>query len=61
MEATTFKKYILPSVIGGLFLLGGVWYGHYLSDKNDKLSSREKTETKSPDGTVTKREMEIYK
>jgi hypothetical protein len=61
MNTEIFYQYILPAIIGGVFLIAGIWYGHFLSDKNDKLSSREKTETKNPDGTVTTREMEIYK
>ncbi len=61
MDTTTFNKYILPSIIGGIFLIAGICLTYSLNKNDNKLSSREKTETQSPDGTVTKREMEIYK
>ncbi|WP_448104559.1 hypothetical protein [Pedobacter panaciterrae] len=61
MDATTFQQYILPAVIAGIFLIAGIWLTNSLNNNDNKLSSREKTETKSPDGTITKREMEIYK
>jgi preprotein translocase subunit SecG len=56
-----FTQYILPAIIAGLFLLISVWLVFYLNNNENKLASKEKTETKSPDGTTNKREIEIYK
>lgn len=61
MDTSTFQQYILPAIICGIFLLIGVYFTYSLNKNDNKLSSREKTEVKAPDGTVTKREMEIYK
>lgn len=60
-DTSNFKKYILPVIITGAFMLAGVFLTYQLSKDETKLSSREKTETRSPDGTIIKREMEIYK
>lgn len=61
MDTTTFQKYILPAIIGGAFVIAGILITYTLNKNDNKLSSKEKTEIKNPDGTITKREMEIYK
>lgn len=60
-HSRTFKQYIVPAIIGGIFLLSSVLLGSYLSKNENKLSSKEVTETRNHDGSVTKRAMEIYK
>lgn len=60
-QSITYKQYILPAIIGGLFLLSSVFLASYLNKSENKLSSKEVTETRNHDGTVTKRAMEIYK
>ncbi len=53
---------VAVAFIGGFFLLLSIWLTSHLNGNvENKLSSREKTETKAPDGTFTKREIEIYK
>lgn len=61
MNSTTFQHFILPAIITGVFVIAGVWLAYSLSKNDNKLSSREITETKNADGSTTKREMEIYK
>jgi len=51
----------MPVIVAGVFTLMGVLLGHYLDKGKDKLSSREVTETKNTDGSVTRRQLEIYK
>jgi hypothetical protein len=29
MNTEIFYQYILPAIIGGVFLIAGIWYGHF--------------------------------
>jgi len=53
--------HILPVVVTGILAIAGIIVKAMLSKVGNKLASREKTETINQDGSVTKREMEIYK
>lgn len=57
----TFQQSILPAIITGIFSLLVCLLTMWLSISENKLVSRETTETKNIDGSVTKRQMEIYK
>lgn len=58
---SNFQKSILLKIIGGIVTIIICLVTHFLTRENDKLASREITETRNRDGSVTKREMEIYK
>lgn len=55
----TFKRYILPSLISGLLVLAGVVYSS--SKGNEQPALKKIIETRSPDGTITKDEIIVYK
>ncbi len=61
MVSSDFNKYILPAIVTGLFLIASLIISYCLNKDDSRLLSREKTETRNADGTITKREMEIYK
>jgi len=56
-----FQKSVLLKIIGGVVTIIICVATHLLTRENDKLASREITETRNRDGSVTKRKMEIYK
>jgi hypothetical protein len=58
---SNFYKYIFPVIVGGLFTIAGCIISAVMSKGENQLASRETTETRNLDGSVTKREMEIYK
>lgn len=60
-EGSNFKKYVLPSLITAIAGILMVLLTHWLSKDEVKLSTKETTETRAPDGTVTRRQMEIYR
>lgn len=55
------KKYILPALIGAFALLLCTVISTYFQKGDGKLSTREITETRTTDGTVTKRRVETFK
>lgn len=59
--SSNFYIHILPVILAGVLAIAGIIVKAVLSKNGNKLASRETTETKTLDGTVTKREMEIYK
>lgn len=60
-HASTFQQYNLPAIITGIFLIAGIIITYYLSKADNKLASREKTEVRSPDGTISRRTFETFK
>lgn len=58
---SNFQKNILPVIIAGIFTLLSCLLTYLLAKGDNKLSSREVTETKGSDGSVTKKQLEIYK
>lgn len=58
---SNFYIYILPVIVTGVLAIAGIIVNAMLSKNASKLASRETTETKNRDGSVTKRKMEIYK
>lgn len=56
-----FKKIIAPILVGGLIPLL-IWFLTYLTSREQaKLTSRETTEIRNLDGSVSKRKMEMFK
>lgn len=60
-NSTTFNKYYAPAIITGICVIIAAILTFMASGGESKLVSKEVTETKSPDGTITKRQMETYK
>lgn len=63
MEETDnyFKKFIVPVLIGGAISFAVAYYTVKATSDVDKPSTREISETKSPDGTINKTEKIVYK
>nr|WP_068889534.1 hypothetical protein [Pedobacter panaciterrae] len=60
-NTSTFNKYYAAALIGGICAIIVAILTLMAGNGESKLVSKEITETKSPDGTITKRQMETYK
>lgn len=57
----TFKQFILPAIILGLCGIIGIYIQNSLSKNDHKPATKNTTETRSPDGTITTNETIVYK
>ncbi|WP_158798099.1 hypothetical protein [Pedobacter sp. L105] len=61
MEILSFLRSSIGNIIGGLFLIGGIYFTYYLNKKDNKLLSEEVEETVNADGSRHKKEKRIFK
>ena len=60
-ETSNSKNSIIVALIAAAGLIIATSIPFACSKSSDKLATKETTETKAPDGTITKRQLETYK